>query len=103
MNDNYNGWSNRETWAANLWLTSDYGLYSMVNDWVDDLRLDYDLGEDDPAFVVADDLANRLSQFFDDVAAGEWGHSDELRAMLYDVGSLWRVDWHEIATNWLEG
>ena len=25
--DGYNGWTNWDTWAANLWLTNDYGMY----------------------------------------------------------------------------
>jgi hypothetical protein len=26
----YNGWSNRETWLASLWLTSDQGSYALL-------------------------------------------------------------------------
>ena len=35
MNNNlnrYNGWSNRETWLANLWLCNDESNYSVLTD-----------------------------------------------------------------------
>lgn len=28
--ETYNGWTNRETWLTNLWLTNDQGIYEMV-------------------------------------------------------------------------
>ena len=29
-NEQYNGWTNRETWLTNLWLTNDQGIYEYV-------------------------------------------------------------------------
>lgn len=31
-NDNYYGWSNRETWLAYLWLTNDESSYSLLEE-----------------------------------------------------------------------
>ena len=35
MDNNYNGWSNYETWNVALWLGNDYGLYTMACEWAE--------------------------------------------------------------------
>lgn len=108
--DTYNGWTNRETWAANLWLANDHGLYDMVNEWRDELEAEYVSGlVEDGASYVRNELADRIEQFFDDAFAGDYGPLGdgksgltELGSMLYDVGSLWRVNWTEVADAWME-
>ncbi len=88
MSENYNGWTNRETWAAVLHLENDEGGYTMANEWADEA----------PSATA---LAATICQFFTDEAeavcftpseATPWG-----RVMVADVGSLWRVNWTEIA------
>jgi hypothetical protein len=73
--DTYNGWTNRETWACNLWLNNDESMYQFVytevgssqelQEWVEGL----------------DDLKSE---------------SEILRTMFNDIGSMWRVNWNEI-------
>ena len=39
----YNGWTNYETWNVALWLSNDYGLYSLAQEWMEDQEsTDYD-------------------------------------------------------------
>lgn len=82
MNDErYNGWTNRETWAAHLWITSSPELYT---DCVKQEALfiqttiqacaDTVLSRDEPIHVV---------QYY--------------VPMILDIGSLWRVNWDEVA------
>jgi hypothetical protein len=38
MNRNeYNGWTNFETWLANIWITNDEGTTQMIQEQIDDL------------------------------------------------------------------
>ena len=30
----YNGWANRESWAFNMWISNDYGLYKIARHFV---------------------------------------------------------------------
>lgn len=108
--DTYNGWANRETWAAALHLDNDQGTYEMAREWAAEWEQNgYDKGE-----RVAY-LADRLQDFFADErdavlfparpghwdqvpSATEWQRYTEWgRSMLADVGSLHRVEWEEIA------
>jgi len=93
--EEYNGWTNRETWAAALHLDNNQGTYEMSHRWAAECaRGDY--GEF-PAFQLADHLkaffaSSAISVTHYPEEASEWD-----RMMLSDVGSLWRVEWDEIA------
>ncbi|RJQ53387.1 MAG: hypothetical protein C4521_07590 [Actinobacteria bacterium] len=86
MEETYNGWTNRETWALHLWITNDEGLYHDARD-----HLRHAHGGD-----LAEALKTWTEELFDQEA------TQELRSMRDDVGSLWRVNWKEVADALLE-
>ena len=96
MCEEYNGWSNRETWAVNLWIDNDRGLYYTAQEFAQEAIVNKD---DDQDFACCMCLAENLESFFDDA----FSDIAELTAvgltMLKDIGSLYRVNWYEIASN----
>lgn len=108
-NEKHEGWTNRETWALNLWLSNDQGLYDLTRERVAEgmaevrasetyqqlgSKATYDAYR---AGQIVKDLWDELSDP-DDV----WiGHA-EIQQMVREVGSAWRVNWDEIGAAWLE-
>lgn len=97
--DTYNGWSNRETWLVNLWLTNEEGSYRMIQEWVDE-----EIADTDDADSVADRrddaaqaLADRLEAMHDDALSEIMPTHGVFNDLL--IGALARVDWREIADN----
>lgn len=107
MADEYEGWSNRETWCANLWLANDEGLYNLVNELADQCWDDTDADDashgdrlSEARYRLGNLLDEQFAEWATDVVEGD-PTSEELRRMLFDIGSLYRVDWHEIAQGWV--
>ncbi len=84
--DTYNGWTNRETWAMALHLTNDECLY-------DEARRVVAAGTRRGRFGAADALEDWTRELLDGYGLG----ARETLTMLRDIGSLWRVDWREVA------
>lgn len=80
--EEYNGWCNRETWACNLWLSNDQGMYNAVRERI----------------AESDDAAAAVQEFTEEILGDGSLDQDTERAMARDIGSLWRVDWREIAS-----
>jgi len=92
----YEGWSNYETWAVNLWLSNDELSYRTVMEWARESRAGEDRHDyDEPRFRLADRLKETLEEDMPDLGASMW--SDLLRAGFAEV------DWTEIAESWLAG
>ena len=87
--EKYNGWTNRETWAVKLHIDNDQGLYSY---YVDMLNRSTD------ARSLAQELEDWFFNLIQDMLE-EGNLSKEARGMIMDIGSLWRVNWLEIAQN----
>lgn len=95
-NTDYNGWSNRETWAYALWLDNDEGFYWQITEAIEDIckreGKDFEL---DALMKLSDFTANLLEEL---VQTRDDGHAnDQLKNMLNDIGSIWRVNHFEIA------
>jgi hypothetical protein len=97
MCEEYNGWTNRETWATNLWIDNDYGMVKDLEIYFHELHNE---GESTTADIMrnfTDYIESYVSQLleFENLNATTY-------LMLTDIGSLYRVNWREIAQTYAE-
>lgn len=91
----YNGWTNYETWAVNLWMGNDQGSYSYYGERsqeaYDDAEADDYFTRDERATLDLSDILKRDFEEANPLAdqASVW--SDMLSAALSEV------NWYEIA------
>jgi hypothetical protein len=95
----YQGWSNRETWATALHLGNDQGVYEAVRELTREEIEGHDISEEINAYY----LGERISEWVQDSVLGYDNVSTNPHAysMLLDIGSLYRVNWREIAESYL--
>lgn len=91
MCEEYNGWTNRETWATNLWIDNERGIYEMVQDMAKTSLEEHQEGGADSC------LAESIESLFDEAFEDIENMTNEGLNMLKDIGSLYRVNWQEIA------
>lgn len=104
----YNGWTNRETWATALHIDNDQVLLETALDYAQTALNEH--RNDDPSDPSAGESFARYcleetleSWIVDDLLtleniAGNQG----LWLMLTDIGSLYRVNWRELADHYLD-
>jgi hypothetical protein len=101
----YNGWTNRETWALNLWLTNDQGLYEMTRERVAEALKNATVPEgirvDELRDVHAGEAIKALTEELFDPEE-QLMTPENIITMLQDVGSLYRVNWDEIGAAFIE-
>ena len=86
--DTYNGWSNRETWAVALHIDNDQGMQEMV--W------EYAKGKE--SHEIEPYIRDIVEDIFRNVFDGST--NEHAARMVEDIGSLWRVDWREVAKHY---
>jgi hypothetical protein len=86
----YNGWTNRETWAAALWINNDQGMYETF----------VEAGKTEESVF---ELSQAIEGYITDELSFEAVSENRiLFDMLQDIGSLYRVDWYEIADTFFQ-
>lgn len=118
--DTYNGWKNRETWAAALHLSNDQGLYNWATELVRDEAEsiswgDVIDGQDDPkvihariCFRAGERIAEQVDEWATDLfhpdpdAPMAWRADSAILMMLDEIGSRWRVDWTVVAASFAD-
>ncbi len=91
----YNGWTNRETWLVNLWLTNDQGAYNALEELVSDVT---EFGTISREHRIADALVG----FVDDLIAPPDADVPYGLAVDLITAALGRVDWRELASHYAE-
>jgi hypothetical protein len=94
MCEKFNGWTNRETWATALWIDNDRGLHYTVQDFIQEAIMSKD---EDQEYACTTCLAENLESLFDEAFSDLEEMTQTGPTMLKDIGSLYRVNWYEIA------
>jgi hypothetical protein len=101
--EKFNGWSNRETWAAMLHINNDEYLQDTALDYARATSLKYDLEDENDKTRAVVFLSNTLRSWLEDdlLTRDNIAGNESLFLMLTDIGSLYRVDYEEMAEAFL--
>jgi hypothetical protein len=95
MCDKYEGWTNRETWATALWINNEQGLYYQAQAMAE--------GYNEDQRGLADAIEEWIGELLDmeDLLSAPPAQRKVLISMSSDIGSLYRVNWWEIAESFI--
>jgi hypothetical protein len=98
----YNGWTNRETWALNLWLSNDQGLYEMTRERVAEAVNNRSLDRSDAWYASL--AGETVKAFWEELTEPNEGlmSVEDILQMVRDIGSEYRVNWDELGAAFLE-
>jgi hypothetical protein len=99
--EEYNGWTNYETWNVALWFDNDQGSHRMTARWVQDAyrnaKSDQHNTRKENAALALAETAKSFIEANKPLASQANCYVDLLQA------ALDKVSWREIAENWMEG
>lgn len=96
----YNGWTNRETWATALHIDNDQALLEIALDYAKQEAEGHESREARRAYYLGQTLESWIT---DDLLTLEnISGNHPLWLMLTDIGSLYRVNWRELADHYLD-
>jgi hypothetical protein len=107
MTTDYNGWTNRETWATMLYINNDQYMQETATEYAQTSAQEHSGEEWDgisPIGCLAETVEKWITTLLDFRAyREEFGSEmpDGLQSMRDDIGSLYRVNWREIAESLL--
>jgi hypothetical protein len=100
--EKFQGWTNRETWAVALWLDNDQGLHETVYDYTSTALEEHEGGEKmETIYCLSETLRMWIEE--DLLTLDNIKGNHDLWLMLTDIGSLYRVNWREVADYFLTG
>jgi hypothetical protein len=99
MCQEYNGWTNRETWATALHINNDQWLQETAIDYAKQELNGHDEGEEINPRFLGDTLESWITE--DLLTLENIAGNQGLYSMLTDIGSLYRVNWYELAESFL--
>lgn len=99
--EEYNGWTNRETWATALHINNDQWLQETAEEYAIGAQASHD---EDSTCTVLGCLAETFECWIteDLLTLENIAGNQGLFNMLTDIGSLYRVNWREIAESFLD-
>jgi hypothetical protein len=96
MSEDFNGWHNRETWATMLHIDNDRVLLETAMDYA---KQELEEHGEQARYELAQTLQNWIEE--DLLTRENIAGNEGLWRMLTDIGSLYRVNWREVAESLL--
>lgn len=93
--EEYNGWTNRETWAAMLYIDNDQWLQETALNYAREEMQGHDEGEEINPYHLGETIKNWIEEEL--LTLENVSEIRGLWLMLTDVGSFYRVNYREIA------
>lgn len=104
MCETYNGYANRETWALCSWLNNSQGDQEWALDIAESALIEVGGRDGDERYqgrVIGNALRDAFDAMCQDIIEDPSMRSENALRMLFDIGSLYRVNWDEVGEHFI--